>query len=168
MKELPSWVENLSRSRESWWNLMKFQHWIGPHQEWVHELGLFFYEYKSSFTLKLELITITKISHLHSLWKSDRLRQLGNGLLHARQENFHASHMIPIIPWRLSRARKFLVRHRRSESRREKILEIARELIVGKTEPRWAFSPVSVESKKTYFIKWFKQKKAILKSHLVR
>ena len=128
----------------------------------------FFYEFKSSFTLKLELITTTKISHLHSLWKSDRLRELGNGLLHARQENFHASHMIPIIPWRLSRAWKFLVRHRRSESRGEKILEIARELIVGKTEPRWAFSPDSVESKKTYFIKWFKQKNAILKSHFVR
>ena len=37
------------------------------------------YEYQFSFILKLEIITITKISHLDSLWKRDR-GELGNGL----------------------------------------------------------------------------------------
>ena len=37
------------------------------------------YENQFSFILKVELITITKISHLDSLWKRD-LGELGNGL----------------------------------------------------------------------------------------
>ena len=39
------------------------------------------YENHFSFILKLELITITKISHLDPLWKRD-WGELGNGLLH--------------------------------------------------------------------------------------
>ena len=46
------------------------------------------YEYQSSFILKLDLITITKISHLDSLWKRDR-GEFGNGLLAFRLTKGH-------------------------------------------------------------------------------